>query len=123
MKKYFLCVLFCFNVAWGINDIYSFPTQAQHQEFETLTSQLRCLVCQNQTLADSDAPLAHDLRAQVAQMVEAHHSAPQIIQFLTDRYGDFVLYDPPFKPATYILWGAPLVGILLAFLLVIRAKR
>ncbi|MFB6259517.1 MAG: cytochrome c-type biogenesis protein, partial [Thiohalorhabdaceae bacterium] len=75
-----------------------------------LLGKLRCLVCQNQSLADSDADLAQDLRDEVyVHMVEKGKTNEAIVDYLVDRYGDFVLYRPPFEPATYLLWFGPLV--------------
>jgi cytochrome c-type biogenesis protein CcmH len=74
-----------------------------------LSQQLRCLVCQNETLADSQADLAADLRNQIKEQMKAGKSDKEIITFLTDRYGDFVLYKPPVKPETYLLWFGPFI--------------
>lgn len=84
-----------------------------------LSKELRCLVCQNETLADSRADLAEDLRRQIREQMKAGKSDKEIIGFLTERYGDFVLYRPPVRPTTYLLWFGPfcflLVGLLLLF--------
>jgi cytochrome c-type biogenesis protein CcmH len=79
------------------------------QRMKALTEQLRCLVCQNETLADSRADLAEDLRRQIREQMRAGKSDHEIIGFLTDRYGDFVLYNPPVKRTTYLLWFGPFV--------------
>jgi cytochrome c-type biogenesis protein CcmH len=76
---------------------------------KALTEQLRCLVCQNETLADSRADLAEDLRKQIREQMNAGKSDPEILAFLTQRYGDFVLYNPPVKATTYLLWFGPFV--------------
>lgn len=89
-----------------------FDSPEQQARFENLTTELRCLVCQNQSLADSDAPLAHDLREEVFTMLEAGHSDEEIKRFLVERYGDFVLYRPPLKGNTLVLWVAPLLLLL-----------
>lgn len=83
-----------------------------------LSQELRCLVCQNETLADSRADLAVDLRNQIRDQMRAGKSDKEIVAFLTERYGDFVLYRPPVKPATYLLWFGPFLLLLggLAFL-------
>jgi len=91
-----------------------------------LSQQLRCLVCQNETLADSQADLAADLRRQIKEQMKAGKSDAEIIAFLTDRYGDFVLYKPPVKPRTYLLWFGPFVllgGGLFALYRVISHRR
>ena len=98
-----------------------FENQQQQDRFDQLTQELRCLVCQNQNLADSDAPLAHDLRREVHAMLQSGQSNEQIKQFLVERYGDFVLYRPPVQKNTYLLWLAPLF-LFLAGALVIRSS-
>jgi cytochrome c-type biogenesis protein CcmH len=79
------------------------------QRMKALTEQLRCLVCQNETLGDSRADLAEDLRRQIREQMKAGKSDQEIIAFLTDRYGDFVLYNPPVKRITYLLWFGPFI--------------
>ena len=79
------------------------------QRMKNLTEQLRCLVCQNETLADSHADLAEDLRKQIRAQMKAGKTDKEIIAYLTDRYGDFVLYRPPVKTTTYLLWFGPFV--------------
>jgi cytochrome c-type biogenesis protein CcmH len=80
----------------------------------TLSEQLRCLVCQNETIDESGAPLAHDLRVLLRERIAAGDSDAQAVKYLTDRYGDFVLLKPPVVPATYILWFGPIAVLLLA---------
>jgi cytochrome c-type biogenesis protein CcmH len=90
-----------------------------------LASELRCLVCQNQTIADSHASLAVDLRQQVREMLERGQTDQQITDYMTARYGDFVLYRPPFKATTALLWVGPavmVVGGLLVLVLVLRRR-
>lgn len=90
-----------------------------------ITGELRCLVCQNQTIADSHADLAVDLRQQVREMLQKGRTPDQIRTYMTDRYGDFVLYRPPLKADTAVLWLAPgglLVVALLALTVVIRRR-
>jgi cytochrome c-type biogenesis protein CcmH len=86
----------------------TFDDPAQEKRFNALTAELRCLVCQNQNLADSDAPLAHDLRKELHGMLVSGASDEDIKQFMVARYGDFVLYRPPLKGNTLVLWLAPL---------------
>jgi cytochrome c-type biogenesis protein CcmH len=90
-----------------------------------LSSELRCLVCQNQTIADSHADLAVDLRRQVREMLQAGQSEQQVIDFMTARYGDFVLYRPPFKPLTALLWVGPVLMVVvgLGTLFVVLRRR
>ncbi|MDH5255478.1 MAG: cytochrome c-type biogenesis protein CcmH [Gammaproteobacteria bacterium] len=84
----------------------------QQATYERLTHEVRCLVCQNQTIGDSSAPLAADLRREIRQMIEAGRSEEEIKLFLLERYGDFVLYKPQFKASTAALWLAPLLLLL-----------
>lgn len=86
---------------------FKFDNPAQEREFRELTGKLRCLVCQNESLAASQSDLAQDLRKEVYEMMRAGKSQDAIIAFLVERYGDFVLYEPPFKPSTYLLWIGP----------------
>jgi cytochrome c-type biogenesis protein CcmH len=97
----------------------------QEQRIRQLEEKLRCLVCQNQTLADSNAELAGDLRKQVREQVAAGRSDQQIIDYLVQRYGDFVLYEPPFKATTALLWIGPFALLLGAgaFLVVVLRRR
>jgi cytochrome c-type biogenesis protein CcmH len=100
------------------------PLDAQQQErYQTMISQLRCLVCQNQTIADSTAPLALDLRDQVHRQIVEGRSDTQIRTYLTDRYGDFVLYKPPLKPRTVLLWFGPFVLLAIALVTVVMFTR
>jgi len=94
-----------------------FENPQQEERFKQLTSELRCTVCQNQNLADSDAQLAHDLRAQVHEMLLAGKSDDEIKQFMVDRYGDFVLYRPPVQENTVLLWLAPMVLLLIGVII------
>jgi cytochrome c-type biogenesis protein CcmH len=85
-----------------------------------LSQELRCLVCQNETLADSRADLAVDLRREIREQMKAGKSDKEIIAFLTARYGDFVLYRPPVRPITYLLWFGPFVLLFVGLLVLYR---
>lgn len=102
-------------------EAFTFDTPAEEQRFKLLIEEIRCLVCQNQSLLDSDAELAHDLRAEVYNMMKTGRSNEEIIQFLVARYGDFVLYNPPIKPSTYLIWFGPFILLLIAIVLLFRA--
>ena len=103
-----------------------FKDQAQEVRFQDLTRQLRCLVCQNENLADSNAELARDLRLIVFKLMQEGKTDDQIKQYLVARYSSFVLYDPPLQPGTWLLWFGP-PAILLAgagvVLVAIRRRR
>ncbi len=90
---------------------------------KALAVELRCLVCQNQTLADSNAPLAEDLRREVREMIAKGMSDPEIIDFLVERYGDFVLYRPPLRAATTLLWIGPFLLLIVGGTVLILALR
>lgn len=99
---------------------------ALEKRLHNLSQELRCLVCQNETLADSRADLAEDLRREIREQMRAGKSDKEIIAFLTERYGQFILYRPPVTPTTYLLWFGPFVLLLagLAFLfLYIKQRR
>ena len=88
-----------------------------------LSNELRCLVCQNQTIADSNAELAVDLRREIRGMIQAGKTNPEIIDFMVVRYGDFVLYRPPVKGITLLLWGGPLALMLIGIFILLRYLR
>jgi cytochrome c-type biogenesis protein CcmH len=93
-------------------EIRQFDDPAKQESYERLIDELRCLVCQNQSLSESDADLAKDLRDEVYGIIQSGKSEEEAIRFLTDRYGDFVLYRPPLKPITLLLWGGPFLILL-----------
>lgn len=116
--------------------LLALPAQAATSPDEMLTDpsleararalghELRCLVCQNQSIDDSDADLAHDLRRLVRERLTAGDSDAEVKAFLVARYGDFVLLDPPFRPSTWLLWLGPALGLLLAVgWLLLRGRR
>lgn len=111
-KSFIICLfilLLPFQWVHATRVIYSFSTLKQEAQFNHLMKELRCLVCQNQDLADSNASLARDLRAQVYTMVRDGNSDHEIMQYLTSRYGDFILFKPPLKSTTSLLWLSPLI--------------
>lgn len=91
--------------------------------YEHITTQLRCLVCQNESIADSNVELAADLRRQVREMLIAGHSDEEILKFMTDRYGEFVRFSPPLEPKTLLIWGAPFIMLLLGAGIVFKVVR
>src|SRR6266699_3211547 len=104
-----ICISICFAVVVIAKDAQPNEDPQIEQRMRALTEQLRCLVCQNETLADSRADLAEDLRKEIREQMKAGKSDREIIAFLTQRYGDFVLYKPPVKSTTYLLWFGPFV--------------
>ncbi len=117
-----LCFGLIVTTAHAIDPL-PFKARAEEVRFQKLTRQLRCLVCQNQDLADSDADLAKDLRKQVFDMMQAGKSDDEIKEFLVARYNDFVLYDPPLKPGTWLLWFAPFAFVLAGAFALVRIVR
>ncbi len=118
-----LIVLVC-GPAWAGEARPLGEDPAVEARLKHLAIELRCLVCQNQTLADSNAPLAEDLRREVREMIVKNMSDKEIIDFLVERYGDFVLYRPPLKATTTVLWVGPFVLLMVgATVLVITLRR
>ena len=103
----------------------AFEDPAQQARYEKLARELRCLVCRSETIADSNAELARDLRRQLRELMAAGKSDQEIMQYMTDRYGDYVLYKPPLAARTVLLWAAPMLLVLggaIAAVVVIRRK-
>jgi cytochrome c-type biogenesis protein CcmH len=114
------------SLAFGQADEIAKPDPVVEARLKALAEELRCLVCQNQTIADSSAPLALDLRNQIRTQIAQGRSDDQIRAYMVERYGDFVLYKPPFKATTALLWLAPaifIVGGVLVFAMVVRRRR
>jgi len=127
MKRILLSLLMLLASAYsyaGI-EVHTFSTPQQEADYKQLINELRCLVCQNQNIADSNADLAKDLRREIYGMISDGQNRDQIVTFMTDRYGDFVMYRPPFKPSTAVLWAGPfvLLGLGIIGLLMFIRKR
>ena len=116
-------VLFSAYVIAMPMEAYEFDSAEQEQSFRKLNSELRCLVCQNQAISDSDAGLAKDLRAEIHTMLLEGKTEQQIIDFMVERYGDYVLYNPPIKPLTLMLWFGPALVFLIALFYVFKFIR
>ncbi len=131
MRRPALAIVFFLTSAWitpsfGAIETYLFQNEVQEKRYQRMIAELRCLVCQNQNLADSNADLARDLRAKTHAMIVAGASDPEIISYMVERYGDFVLYRPPFKSKTWLLWVGPFLILLVAlviFGMTIRKSR
>jgi cytochrome c-type biogenesis protein CcmH len=109
--------------AFGIDDEPPLSDPALQARYERLAKELRCLVCQNQAIADSNAGLAKDLRRELRELLEAGQTDEQIQKFMTDRYGDFVLYRPPVAPRTWLLWAAPGLLLIIGLAVVVTVVR
>ena len=115
-----LCVVAPFAVAQVRRQPAATDDPAVEQRLHRLSQNLRCLVCQNETLADSQADLAEDLRDEIREQIKAGKSDKEIIQFLTARYGQFILYKPQVTPTTYLLWFGPFVLLLAGLAILFR---
>ncbi len=127
MKRLVLVPVFLLIVSatsLAIDTEEPFDDPALQARYDQLIEEFRCLVCQNQAIADSNATLAADLRREIHRMLNEGMSDAEITKFLVERYGDFILYRPPVKPSTWLLWAAPLlfigIGALTAFLILRR---
>ncbi len=110
--------------AYAAIEVLEFNDPAMEAEYKNLIEELRCLVCQNQNLAASDAELAQDLRKQTYEMLMQGKHKEEVIEYMVNRYGDFVLYNPPLKSNTLLLWGGPFALLLLVLIIVIfRIRR
>ena len=107
----------------GVDANGQLQDHALQARFERITKELRCLVCQNESIADSNVELASDLRRQVREMLVAGQNDDSIFNFMTDRYGEFVRFSPPLEPKTLFIWGAPFVMLLLGIVIVFRIVR
>lgn len=111
------------SVSAGVN-IYEFEDDEQTDQFYGLIEELRCPKCQNQNLADSDAPLAKDIKKRVYKLVKEGKSDKEITAYLVERFGDFVTYRPPIKPGTWLLWFGPgIVLVIVAVILFVRVRN
>jgi cytochrome c-type biogenesis protein CcmH len=104
-------------------DLYPFASDAQAKRFASLTQSVRCIVCQNQSLAESDAPLASDLRQKVYHMVQGERSDAEIEAYLVARYGEFILLKPRLSANTFLLWSSPVIVIIMASLFLFLRLR
>ncbi|MFC3609568.1 cytochrome c-type biogenesis protein [Stutzerimonas tarimensis] len=122
-----LLLLACSLGAYAAIDTYEFQSEAERERYRTLTEELRCPKCQNQNIADSNAPIAMDLRQEIFRMLEDGRSNSEIVEYLVDRYGEFVRYRPPINAQTILLWFGPAVLLLVGFGvvagIVIRKRR
>jgi len=109
--------------AAGLDDHAQLQDPALQVRFERIAKELRCLQCQNESIADSNADLARDLRRQVREMLVAGKSDDAIFTFMTDRYGEFVRFAPPLSPKTALIWGAPFFMLLLGGAIIYRVVR
>ena len=115
------------GVARAAIDTYQFKDEVERERFRSLTEELRCPKCQNQNIADSNAPIATDLRREIYRMLDDGRSDKEIVDFLVMRYGDFVMYKPPLDSRTWLLWYGPFgllgLGAIVLCVLVLRRRK
>ncbi|SES62475.1 cytochrome c-type biogenesis protein [Thalassotalea agarivorans] len=127
MKPIITLVLFIIvSATFAVNassDTYVFQDEVTKKRYQSLVKELRCPKCQNQNLADSNSEIAIDLRQQVYDMLQQGRSDQEIVQFMVERYGEFVLYRPKISPLTYVLWFGPIVLVIVGFIALILILR
>ncbi|QEH08369.1 cytochrome c-type biogenesis protein CcmH [Histophilus somni] len=120
--RYFLTALFLSFSAQAAIDALNFTSMQQEKDYHSLTQELRCPQCQNNNIADSNASIAVDMRAKVYELLQKGQNKQQIIDYMVERYGNFVTYNPPVTGSTIILWVAPLALMILGVVIVLRRK-
>ncbi len=118
-----VAVFFSLNVAAAPIETFKFDSPETEKIFHKLSEELRCLVCQNQNIAESNADLAKDLRLEIYTMLSKGKTEDEIVGFMVDRYGDYVLYRPPFKPMTWLLWFGPVIVFVIGLIFVVRFMK
>ena len=120
----FVTIQFISNNSYSVEPEEFLQNSKQEMRARNISKNIRCLVCQNQSIDDSSAPLAKDLRALIRIKVQENDSDEEIYKFLTDRYGDFILLKPPFKISTFLLWSLPFVFVIIGiFILFVHNKK
>jgi len=127
-KPFFILLLlaaltFSFESVAAPIETFKFDSPETEKVFHKLSEELRCLVCQNQNIAESNADLAKDLRLEIYTMLSKGQSEEEIVEFMVQRYGDYVLYRPPFKPMTWLLWFAPIIIFVFGLIFVVRLMK
>lgn len=126
MKKWLIALVASMMMsmtAFAVIEIHEFDSPEQEQQFHELNQTLRCPKCQNNTIGDSNAELALDLREKVYEMTKEGKSKQEIVDYMVARYGNFVTYQPPFTAATAILWLGPLCVVLIGFSFILTRSR
>ena len=111
------------TVAFGIDSQAAFSDPVLQARYEQLTHELRCLVCQNETVADSNADLAADFRRQIHDMVAAGKTDAEVRSYMVERYGNFILYKPPLETGTWLLWSGPFILLLIGFVVAVKVVK
>lgn len=121
MRVLFLLLVFVASTASAVVETYEFEDEQLRHRYTTFVAELRCPKCQNQNLAGSNSPIAEDLRRELYRLLEEGKSDQQIVDYMVDRYGDFILYRPRFNPETAVLWLAPIIFLVLGLMIAVAA--
>ncbi len=119
----FIALSYSLSVTAAPIETFQFDSPETEKVFHKLSEELRCLVCQNQNIAESNADLAKDLRLEIYTMLSDGKTEEEIVSFMVDRYGDYVLYRPPFKPMTWLLWFGPVIAFFIGLIFVVRYMK
>ncbi|QCZ94352.1 cytochrome c-type biogenesis protein [Salinimonas iocasae] len=123
IRLWIIALIFVSSMSLAAQNSYEFDSEAQRESFNRLTAVLRCPMCQNQNIADSDAMIAHDMRRKVHQLLQKGKTEAEIIAYMKARYGDFVYYEPPVTLGTIWLWLIPLIFIACASIIVVKRRK
>lgn len=129
IKTFFLLValLVISSSTFAAIEAHEFASEVDRERYQSFVEEMRCPKCQNQNLAGSDSPISADLRRELYEMIKLGKSDKEIVDFMVERYGDFILYRPRVTPATYALWGAPaallIIGAIVLILILQRRRR
>lgn len=124
MKKLISLLFFISTLSWAATEIHQFDNPQQEADYRSLIQELRCPQCQNNNIADSNATIATDMRNKTLELLKQGKSKEDVVNYMVERYGNFVTYDPPMTPATILLWLMPLLLILGGFgLMLFRRKN
>jgi len=125
MKQVIMMVLFFSMPVWAVIDGHKYPFEDPQdaERFEQLAEDLRCPKCQNQNLADSNAPVARDMRDKVYELMQQGKTDDEVVGYMVDRYGDFVRYNPPMRAETFLLWFGPAILFVFGLILLIGIRR
>ncbi len=121
--KYLIFIFFLTTQNIFAADLYPFQSPQKQEQFDNLISQLRCLVCQNENLSASNAKIAIDLKNKIYTMVQENKSSSEIKAYLVKRYGNFILFKPPFISETYLLWLAPFLMLLIGGIIILLITK
>ncbi len=127
MRLVWLLILLASSGAWAAIDVHEFDSDVQRMRYQSFIDEMRCPKCQNQNLSGSDAPIAVDLRRELYLMIQDGRSDKEIVDFMVERYGEYILYRPRISAATYVLWFGPVVllitGIIVLLAILHRRRQ